>query len=132
VKTYKWMFWVVFGLVIINGCKKKPFNYRNKYVGDWEFTVEITEVNTDSLGYYYHDTISYVGEIYYGNEDDELLITYTDKNSITLKIDREEILSGFPTKYSSGAFDGNEKIKLYLRWGGLGGGITHSISGVKK
>lgn len=48
-----------------------------------------------------------------------------------LTIDKENILSNFPSHYCNGKFDGNGKIHLYLRWGGLGGGVTHTVDGEK-
>lgn len=83
-------------------------------MGDWEFKVERTKFNTDSIGYYEHDSLSCLGEIIYGNSD------------------KEGLLSNFPTHYCSGKFDGNEKLHLYLRWEGLGGGVTHLVYGEKK
>jgi len=122
---------IILGLLIVIGCEKEPFDYRNKYTGDWNFKVERTEINTDSIGYYYHDSLTYEGQIKYGNNDDEIKIEYSGDNSIILKIDKEGVLSGFPTYYCSGEFIGNDKISLYLRWGGLGGGITHIVDGVR-
>jgi hypothetical protein len=130
VNKHKKIYWLLF--IIIISCNKKPFDYRNKYIGDWEFNIDITEFNTSSVGYYYHDSLTYMGQIKYGNEDDNLLIEYSSNNSITLKIDKENILTGFPTAYCGGEFDGNNKLHLYLRWGGLGGRITHVVDGEKK
>lgn len=131
-KKQRQLFWLLLGLIFIIGCKKEPFDYRNKFLGDWEFKVERTELNTDSIGYYYHDYFTYVGQIKYGSNDDELLIEYSDDNSIMLKIDKEDVLSNFPTHYCSGEFDGKDRIHLYLKWGGLGGGVTHIVDGEKK
>ena len=123
---------ILFGLIIIAGCEKKPFDYRNKYIGDWEFNVERTEFNIDSVGHYKHDSLTYLGEITYGGSGDEIIINYTYNNSIALTIDKEGVLSDFPTHYCSGKFDGDDKIHIFLRWGGLGGGISHRIDGEKK
>ena len=119
-------------LIVLLGCEKELFDYRNKFIGDWEFKVERSEINTNSIGYSYHDSLSYSGRIKYGDADDDLFIQYSDENSITLKIDKENQLSDFPTHYCSGEFEGNNKLHLYLRWGGLGGGITHIVDGEKQ
>jgi hypothetical protein len=118
-------------LLVAIGCKKKPFDYRNKFIGRWSFRVERTEFNTDSVGYYYHDTINYTGEINYGENDDEIRINYSSSKEISLKMSKENVLTNFPTHYCSGEFDGKDKIHLYLRWGGLGGGVSHIINGEK-
>ncbi len=119
------------GLIIIISCTKKPFDHRNKFIGNWKFKVERTELNTDSIGYYYHDSLTFIGKIKYGNSDNDLLIEYSSDNSIILKIDNENKLYDFPTHYCSGEFDGNDRLHLYLRWGGLGGGVTHIVDGEK-
>ncbi|MGV6861311.1 MAG: hypothetical protein ACWA41_06040 [Putridiphycobacter sp.] len=131
-RKYRQIYWLLLGLVIIVSCTKKPFDYRNKFLGDWEFKVDRKEFNTDSIGYHYHDSLTFLGQIKYGSGDNDLLIEYSGDNSITLKIDKEDELSDFPTLYCNGQFDENDKIHLYLRWGGLGGGITHVVDGEKK
>ena len=118
--------------LIFVSCKKKPFDFRNKIIGDWEFRVNRSELNTDSLGYHHQDLLTYQGNIKYGSEKDEITIEYTPENSITLKMDKEKQLSGFPTHYSGGHFIGTDSLYLYLRWGGLGGGITHIVEGKKQ
>jgi hypothetical protein len=123
---------LIFIFIIVFSCKKEDTNYRDAYLGTWEFIVNRTEFNTDSIGYYYHDSINYVGEIVYGELDNEILIKYTTENSITLNIGEDGELSDFPTHYCSGDFLSSDSLHLYLRWGGLGGGTTHQIEGFKK
>lgn len=119
-------------LLFLLGCEKQPFDYRNKYLGEWEFNVSRSELNTDSIGHYESDALIYVGEIAYGDAEDELLIKYTENNSVTLKISEEGKLSDPASNYSDGKFESRKKLHLYLRWGGLGGGIKHVIDGEKK
>jgi len=123
------IYFIIFGFLLLNSCEKGPFNYRNKYLGEWDFIVKTTEINTDSIGYYHEDSFTYSGEIKYGESNNEIIIEYLDNRSITLSIDEDGVLSEFPTKYCGGKFDGEEKINLYLKWGGLGGGVTHVIEG---
>lgn len=131
-KHYKTFVLLLASSLFIIGCKKQPFDHRNKYVGEWEFKVHRSELNTDSIGYYEHDSLVYTGEVTYGSNENELLIQYTQGNSITLTISKEGILSGFPTHYCNGEFRDKDKLHLYLKWGGLGGGITHVIDGEKE
>lgn len=119
-------------IVISFACCKKDRDFRDKYIGEWKFNVEITEFNTDNIGYYYHDSLTYTSTITYGDSDNDIKIKYTNDNSITLSLNEDCELSNFPTHYCSGNFKGDNKIHLYLRWGGLGGGITHKIDGVKQ
>ncbi len=119
-------------LIVVYSCKKENTDHRDAYLGSWNFNVNRTEFNTDSIGYYYHDNIYYEGEIIYGELDNEILIKYTNENSITLTIGDDGKLSDFPTHYCSEEFLTLDSLRLYLRWGGLGGGTTHQIEGLKK
>jgi hypothetical protein len=120
------------GLLSFTACKKKNTDYRDPYIGSWSFHVDRTEINTDSIGYYFHDSLTYPGNIEPGEASDGIIIHYTADNSIPLTIAADGTLSGFPTHYCGGEFKGQNNIHLYLRWGGLGGGTTHVIDGVKK
>ena len=120
---------ILAGLIFFSCCKKEDF--RDNYIGNWDFVVDASKLNIDSVGQYERDTIYYTGRIEKGCADDELNIQYTKDNSIILKIDESGTLSGFPSQYSSGKFEGESNIHLYLRWGGLGGNITHIIDGSK-
>lgn len=128
---------VLFGLLLQScllcvTCQKKPFDYRNPLLGNWVFTVERTELNTDSIGYYFHDTIVFHGCIGTGRDDDEISITYASEPPVTLKISKNFALSNFPTQYCNGSFERKDKLHLYLRWGGLGGYVAHRIDGQKQ
>ena len=129
IKTY-WLL-LLLGIIIIVGCKKKPFNYRNKFLGEWEFKVKITEYN-HILGHFYNESFLNLGKIKYGSAKDEILIEYLNDNSIVLKVDKEVKLSNFPNYYCRGEFNEENKITRYLRWGGLGGGTIHTVEGKKK
>ncbi|HON21019.1 MAG TPA: hypothetical protein PLW70_06780 [Bacteroidales bacterium] len=119
-------------IVLVFSCKKKDTDYRDAYVGTWIFNVHRTVFNSDSIGHYYHDSIHYEGKIAYGELANEILIKYTAENSITLTIGGDGLLSNFPSHYCSGEFLSNNRLHLYLRWGGLGGGMIHQIEGMKK
>jgi hypothetical protein len=119
-------------LITLLSCEKQSLDYREAIMGKWVFSIERTEFNTDSIGYYFHDSLGYNGQINLGSRKDEIIISYTTENSITLLIDPDYGLSGFPTRYCSGSFEGMDRLNLYLRWGGLGGGITHVVEGMKE
>ncbi|MBQ8222960.1 MAG: hypothetical protein IJZ87_06415 [Bacteroidales bacterium] len=105
---------------------------RNEYTGNWQFIVEMTKLNIDSIGQFWKDTIFYEGKITDGNSDNELVIQYTEEYSISLNIDDYGILSEFPTVYCNGKFKKYDEIYLYLRWGGVGGSTTHIVNGYKE
>ncbi|MBE6343979.1 MAG: hypothetical protein E7065_11440 [Lentimicrobiaceae bacterium] len=116
-------------LFLLASCKN---DIRNKYVGDWQFVVEMKKINTDSIGQFCQDTVCYIGEICKTSNDKEIEIRYTEEHSISLYLDELGKLYGFPTTYCNGKFDNENKIYLYLRWGGLGGNVTHVINGTRK
>ena len=125
-----------YGLAILaflsTGCKKDN-DYRDKWVGDWDFEVIRHWFLMGENGYSETDTIFYLGRISLINTA-KLNINYTEDSSIDLEVDETGILSGFQTGngYSGGAFKGNDTLHLYLRWGGLGGGMVHNIDGIKR
>ena len=106
--------------------------YHANYLGNWQFTTTETELNTDSIGYYKHDTVVYNGNIKLGVDKSKIVITYMQNNSITLDIDDNGTLSNFPSVHSGGKFIGNDNLQLDLSWGGLGAFVTHKVSGVKQ
>lgn len=113
------------------GCQRELADYRSRFTGKWAFIVEINVVNTDSIGCYASDTVCFDGVISSGDKPNEILIHYTEENKVQLIVDEEGVLSGFPTHYCAGEFESDNKVHLYLRWGGLGGGITHIVKGEK-
>ena len=109
-------------------CKKNP---AKKYEGDWGFVVDRSKLNVDSIGQYERDTVWYSGKISRGDETGLIVIQYLENTSIKLKIDESGTISEFPSQYSNGKFEDENNIHLYLRYGGLGGNITHIIDGTK-
>ena len=104
---------------------------RSKYIGDWQFSVEMTKLNIDSIGHFWQDTVLYDGKIINGNCDNEIVIQYTEEYFISLNTDEHGTLYGFPTVYCNGKFENDSEIFLYLRCGGIGGNTTHIINGYK-
>lgn len=118
-------------VIFFISCKKEK-DFRDKYIGEWNFNAEISEHNTDSIGYIYHDSLTYAGTITHGVSKNDIVIKYINDKSVTLSLNEDGKLSNFPTQYCNGNFESGNKIYLYLRWGGIGGGITHKIRGVKR
>jgi len=124
--------WLILLLFLLISCKKEKSDYRNSYIGIWSFKVDRTEINTDSIGYYYHDSLVYEGEIVCSESENEITIKYTCENTINLTLSTNGELSNFPSHYCNGEFLSIDSLNLHLKWGGLGGGTTHQIQGVKK
>lgn len=131
---YSLMVVVLFGVLI--SCEKKNeegnVDYRDNYVGQWKFKVEMMSFNINDTSAYSRDTITYNGEIKYGNIKNEVLIEYTSTKSIVLELSENGVLSNFPTHYSNGEFMTYDSLELNLRWGGNGGGTWHWIDGIKE
>jgi hypothetical protein len=114
-------------LIITLSCEKIKFDDRNDYLGDWTFTTKITEFNTDSIGYLFQDTITYQGTIKYGNDKNELSIDYHNGTPLIVTLGENGKLENLPTHYCSGSFSNTSTLNIYLKWGGLGGGVTHQV-----
>ncbi len=121
-------------LFLVISCKKD--DYREKYMGNWIFDVQVAKLNVDSIPQFVKDTISFAGLISKGNNKDEINIHYLEDTSIILKLNEAGELSGFPTASSGGSgngeFVGFNKVYLNFKWGGQGGFLEHNIIGNKK
>lgn len=127
---YKYTVLLLIIVLVAGSCKKdEDKDYRHKFTGPWNFYVTRSELNTDSVGYSYKDTIYYNGGIVNGESGNEIQIKYTSEDSITLTVGVNGKLTDFPTVYCSGEFVFMDSLHLYLRWGGLGGGIIHQVEG---
>ena len=119
---------------LVSNCQKEEVDYRNKYIGNWEFTVIRNEflmsTNDGNDGYNRTDTIKYLGKIEKGDLKNEIKMQYTNDNLLIVEINETgEFI--FPPPRKSGNFDGTNKVNIYLFWGGQGGGTTHRIDGIK-
>ena len=85
----------------------------------------------DTSGIHYWDTVSYQGIIEYGSADDELLVQYLADDNITLSVDKDGNVAS-PCGYCNVTFIDEKTLDMYLRWGGLGQGLIHDVTGKKK
>lgn len=126
---------VVLAVVLMPACSKKeplePAAEETIY-GAWHFDVRILSSYMDPSIPVTDETYSHSGTIEKGVQSNEILIQYLPDYQAILQIDSANTLSGFPTHYSHGEFTGTNRLDLLLRWGGLGGGTSHVITGTKK
>jgi hypothetical protein len=120
----------LFGIFLINsyGCKKTPFDYRNKYVGDWDITTKWSSFNMlDSTRN--HGQYSYVGEVWYDDEG-KIKIKCSDSQTYDFDISEEGKLSilGFN---AYGEFRDDNNLEFYVSSGGMGGGTSSTVVGIK-
>jgi hypothetical protein len=117
-------------IFLFAGCDNKNSDYRDMYTGVWNFSYSVTEVNIDSMGsFFYSDSLNFLGSIMKGQRNNEIIIQYAPDNSISLEIDENGNIAGFPSNYCSGEFHNQTSLNLYLKWGGLGAYIVHYIEG---
>jgi len=116
-------------LLAAYACKKHPFDYRNKFLGDYLMQVRLSSFNMAIPGSNWDSVYMYVGELRYGDSNDEVLIVYGNLLSVQLKVTKTGDFSNLPTHYGGGSIINNDSISLYMRWGGLGGGISHAVNG---
>ncbi|HKR03605.1 MAG TPA: hypothetical protein VJY62_03140 [Bacteroidia bacterium] len=119
-------------LGMLSSCKKK--DYREDYVGHYQFVVEETEYNNiDSI---YSDTlINFLGEIDYGIDDNEISIHYLPNTTIYPILDEDGNLSSSGSGQGS-SFGGKFETKNKVTFGGGTGsaveGTTYQVSGIKQ
>ncbi len=123
-------------LVLINfSCKKNVFDFRNKYVGDYEFVYTYSSWQMN-LGVYASGTNNYSGRVYYDkNTKDKIKIEYNN-STLDLGIDKDGNLS-LACGTSAGKFESKSKLTINSSsnacpGGGLGGGTNYSLIGTKK
>jgi hypothetical protein len=113
--------WIYLSILILSlnclGCSPKK-DYREKYIGNWKFTVNTNKHYTPGLGSDTSYSSVYNGVIKYGNSDTELLIQYTGSESTVVDVESDgkllnNCLSSFG--YScEGEFGGENKF--YYKW----------------
>jgi hypothetical protein len=120
-------------LITTNSCEKSVFDYRHKYVGDWNFKVigYYWSISPYPTGWTFQDTSYYSGEISYGEGNNELVITYKSGENVVVSIDKEGVID--ESYEISGQFEDKEHINLTIRspQSMLGGGYTKTITGWK-
>lgn len=100
---------------------------RDLFSGDWQFHVKRTWVDYDFS--FNSDSVDYQGYVKYGPRIDEIVIQYTEKNSITATINRYGELSEIQDLAFSGGFIGLDSINLFVTTGGMGLAYNHWIDG---
>ncbi len=70
-------------------CNKKPFDYRNKYLGEWAFEVERRSYSMDTSSPGYWDTFFYTGRIDYADAGNALRVHYTPEDTVTVQVEED-------------------------------------------
>jgi len=124
-------------LFFFTGCDRTSKDFRNQWIGDWDFVVEKFWFEGKESGL---DTIYYLGKISYGKKADELKVKYIEleRDIVILKVKENGTIIDISSIYGNGIwngyFDGEDTLHLYIRstTDGQGGGGSHTIDGIKK
>ena len=116
----------IFFIAILNGCEKHPFDYRNKFIGNYDFSVhknvwDITGVDIDT--YYY-----YSGKISYGSGDDFVKIKFLDDTETQCQLFEDGSLKFNSTR---GEFVSTKEVQFSSDYRSGGGGTQYFVSGKK-
>lgn len=125
-----------FLLCLMFSCEKETgkTDYRDDCLGDYFFVnIYFDFLDTEELE---KDTTYYYGRIAKSSFDSIIIIDYDIDKSIEVKLKRSKEIESisYGSSYSSGlkGWFSNDSIFLYRREGGLGGGWSHDLLGIKQ
>jgi hypothetical protein len=127
----KRIFWIMFSflttVILFSSCEKHVFDYRNKFVGDWRFTVTVTEYQWNTIPQNTTEVIVYDGRIEYAPLDDQITIYYLPDYSRTLYINKKGDICTETRKMGE-----MDRINFSFKedWGGRGSHWYHNVTGV--
>jgi hypothetical protein len=110
---------------ILSGCGKKPFDYRNKYTGNWHFQVESHEGYPQNT----YERFDYVGRISYDKSTPAgtLTLKYGEGKAIFLVVDSKGVST---EQYSvSGKFHSRRSCSFSFETGPVASGAE--LTGIR-
>jgi len=112
---------------------QKPKDYREKWVGDWDFVVERTWNRGWDRG---HDTVYYSGTISLGSTDSTLNVKYLSViTSTDIPVDKFGKIDNkayYCNPCINGQFEGNDKVHIRYGYNTGATSSTSIIDGIKK
>jgi hypothetical protein len=123
---------VSFKLLFIQ-CKKNPFDYRNKFLGNYSFVVHAWYWNYPVIGQHLDTTYFYNnGTVSLGAYENTIIINYLENRHVETKIYEDGTIEDV-NHYNPivGEFESKTILKFNYRDGGLGSGGYFEISGNK-
>jgi len=125
-------------LFLFMGCKKTK-DYREQWVGEWDFVIASHKFNVDSIYQDVRDTLYNIGNIGLGNGKNELIIKCLEDYYLMpimpiMQVDINGKLSFYKSGhyYAEGQFAGKDLVHIFYHNGGLGGWLDLTINGKKK
>jgi len=115
------------------GCEKNPFDYRNKFIGDYNYTVHAKISNYPVIGHFLDTTYTYNGKVLLGTQDNAIIIYLSETRSVEPTIYEDGSLENLNLSYSiSGEFESKTILKFHYGDGGLGIHGDYNYSGIKQ
>ena len=125
---------VVLCVVSIAGCNKPVFDYRKKYLGDYNFSIHYSFWDIGGGSYDTSYTIN--GIISKGSDLQSIQITYSSQESYEFILFEDGSIQVKNCDYNynscTGEFESVNKISYTITMGGLGGQWTEAVTGTKK
>lgn len=131
----KYFKYIIISFTIIIGCEKIPFDFRNKYCGNYDFEYRVIPWTTTN-GFFPAIEGTYSGKVYYEKkaEADIILINFEENITFSFTINRQgKIISCG----GSGQFQKRKSVTFEYETSscpaaGHGGGYNYTVTGVKK
>lgn len=126
---------ITLSIVILNSCEKQPFDSRNKYVGDYEFTSSVRDnlqccLNQEQCCSDIVKTV-FNGKIDYGSKHDLIIIDYAVNVNFVAQLNFDGTFKQGDYGFI-GAFDDNGDVSFSYRSSGLGSGYySYTVDGKK-
>lgn len=121
----------IFFCTSLLGCRKELFDYRNKFIGNYSFTIHVRTVY--GIGPYFVSDTTYIsdGKVEIGSDKNCVLIS-SSSFSIQATLYEDGTLEGYWDNNGKGEFSSTKEMKY--SWGvySPGGSATSNILGEKK
>ncbi len=111
------------------GCKKNPFDYRTKYLGDYIFVVHNSSWNPTNGQF--DTTYTVDGNVDYVSDKNSVLIS-SPTFSLQATVYEDGTLEGYWNNNGEGEFESTKKIKYHCGYYWPGGQSNSYITGEKK
>ncbi len=111
---------------LVAGCQKNPFDYRTKFVGNYNFTVRLTTwtIYKQTLD----TTYLYKGKIWYDGNETMVSIEFSGYQPEIATLYEDGSMKG---QHVSGEFISTKKVRFKVSYSSMGGGGQYSIVGDK-
>ena len=117
---------LLFCIFLVTGCQKNPFDYRTKFVGDYNFTVRLTTWTIyEQTG---DTTYLFKGKIWYDGNEKMVSVEFSGYQPEKVNLYEDGSMKG---QHVNGEFVSTKKVRFKVTYNALGGGAQYSIIGDK-